>query len=115
MSLSNTTLGEINALRYGNMIFFEFWSYSLVGLQQHTVVRTQHRGQQQQGPQQEQQQGLQHGSQHGLQQESQHEQQHGSQHELRHVSQHELQQGLLQQPQPQHDERQQDGILIVIM
>ncbi|CAF0824540.1 unnamed protein product [Adineta steineri] len=73
------------------------------GLQQHTVVRTQHRGPQQQGPQQEQQQG----SQHGLQQESQHEQQHGSQHEL--------QQGLLQQPQPQHDERQQAGILIVIM
>ncbi|CAF0968155.1 unnamed protein product [Adineta steineri] len=76
-----------------------------IGLQQHTVVRTQHRG-----PQHEQQQGSQHEPQHGLQQESQ---QHGSQHEL----QHELQQGLLQQPQPQpqHDERQQAGILIVIM
>ncbi|CAF4344231.1 unnamed protein product, partial [Adineta steineri] len=60
-----------------------------IGLQQHTVVRTQHRG-----PQHEQQQGSQHEPQHGLQQESQ---QHGSQHEL----QHELQQGLLQQPQPQ--------------
>ncbi|CAF1200993.1 unnamed protein product [Adineta steineri] len=79
------------------------------GLQQHTVVRTQHRGPQQQGPQHESQQG----SQQEPQQEPQQGSQHGSQHEL----QHELQQGLLQQPQPhpQHDERQQAGILIVIM
>ncbi|CAF1512827.1 unnamed protein product [Adineta steineri] len=75
------------------------------GLQQHTVVRTQHRGPQQQGPQ--------HESQQEPQQEPQQGSQHGSQHEL----QHELQQGLLQQPQPhpQHDERQQAGILIVII
>ncbi|CAF1440387.1 unnamed protein product [Adineta steineri] len=79
-----------------------------VGLQQHTVVRTQHRGPQQQGPQHESQQEPQQEPQQGSQQ-------HGSQHEL----QHELQQGLLQQPQPQphpqHDERQQAGISIVIM
>ncbi|CAF1401337.1 unnamed protein product [Adineta steineri] len=32
MSLSNATLAEINALRYGNIIFYQFWSYSLVCL-----------------------------------------------------------------------------------
>ncbi|CAF1411486.1 unnamed protein product [Adineta steineri] len=32
MSLSNATVAEINALRYGNMIFFEFWSYLLICL-----------------------------------------------------------------------------------
>ncbi|CAF3917962.1 unnamed protein product [Adineta steineri] len=54
----------------------------------HTVVRTQHR-RPQQGPQQGLQQELQHGSQHGAQHES--------------------------QQQPQRDERQQTGILIVMM
>ncbi|CAF4235879.1 unnamed protein product [Adineta steineri] len=58
----------------------------------HTVVRTQHR-RPQQGPQQEPQQGLQQGLQHGSQ--------HGAQHES--------------QQQPQRDERQQTGILIVMM
>ncbi|CAF0953639.1 unnamed protein product [Adineta steineri] len=32
MSLSNATLAEINALHYGNMIFQQFWSYSMVCL-----------------------------------------------------------------------------------
>ncbi|CAF0734527.1 unnamed protein product [Adineta steineri] len=32
MSLSNTTLAEINALNYDNRIFFQFWSYSLLCL-----------------------------------------------------------------------------------
>ena len=32
MSSSNATLAEINALNYGNIIFYQFWSYLLIGL-----------------------------------------------------------------------------------
>jgi hypothetical protein len=32
MSSSNASLDEINALRYGNMIFYQFWSYLLICL-----------------------------------------------------------------------------------
>ncbi|CAF4160203.1 unnamed protein product [Adineta steineri] len=32
MSLSNASLAEINALHYGNIIFYQFWSYLLVCL-----------------------------------------------------------------------------------
>ncbi|CAF1158258.1 unnamed protein product [Adineta steineri] len=70
-----------------------------VGAQQ-TVVRTQHR-RPQHGPQHGSQQGSQQGLQQGLQQASQH------------GSQHELQPEQLQQPQ--HGERTQAGILIVII
>ncbi|CAF4174233.1 unnamed protein product, partial [Adineta steineri] len=103
-----TTLDLVgnNIREQGAQYLSETLKINRVGLQQHTVVRTQHRGPQQQGPQHESQQG----SQQEPQQEPQQGSQHGSQHEL----QHELQQGLLQQPQPQpqHDERQQAGILI---
>ncbi|CAF0816972.1 unnamed protein product [Adineta steineri] len=67
------------------------------GLQQHTVLVTQHFGPQQHEPQ--------HGSQ---QQESQQEQQQGSQHEL----QHEPQPQPHPQPQPQPHPQPQPGILI---
>ncbi|CAF1397396.1 unnamed protein product [Adineta steineri] len=68
------------------------------GLQQHTVLVTQHFGPQQHEPQ--------HGSQ---QQESQQEQQQGSQHEL----QHEPQPQPHPQPQPQPHPQPQPGILII--
>ncbi|CAF1488203.1 unnamed protein product, partial [Adineta steineri] len=70
------------------------------GLQQHTVLVTQHRGPQQHEPQ--------HGSQQEQQQGSQ---QHGSQHEL----QHEPQPHPQPQPQPHPQPQPQPGILIVIM
>ncbi|CAF0928643.1 unnamed protein product [Adineta steineri] len=66
------------------------------GLQQHTVLRTQ-----QHGPQQQSQQG------------SQQEQQQGSQHELQHEPQPQPQPQ--PQPHPQPHPQPQPGILIVIM
>ncbi|CAF0891706.1 unnamed protein product [Adineta steineri] len=74
------------------------------GLQQHTVLVTQHFGPQQHEPQ--------HGSQ---QQESQQEQQQGSQHELQHEPQPQPQPQPQPhpQPQPQPHPQPQPGILII--